>query len=542
MGKCTICGAEVENGSELCESCRHDMDSVEEQEFDFSELEDFNLEDIELPELDGELNEIDLEFKLEDPDNDLENPNIFVHDFQMEDRSIDDNAETMQIDESENKDQDDVVGNEPQDLEVLGDFSKEDDGTDMLEELLDVPNEMSESVGDDLTSMLDLENLESQDTESNDDLESMLEDSVGVEDLEGLLSEGMQDAETSEDTLSFVNDLLDGIGSDPQDNTGQSSEASEEMDDLLGMLEGIGSDSTEVESSISNNDVAIGSDIILDDLPDEEEIAQVKEKKPSIWKRLFGNIKDEKWEKQKEKEEKQEQERKDKIAAKKEAAEKLEEGDSGEAKIDPKEAKKAEKLAKKEEKARLKEERKIEKQRWKELAELEAANEGRINRVGAAIVFVFMGVFAVIVILGTDKFHYNSSVNQAEAYFQEDKYNAAYDAVWGLEMKEEDAPLFDKIQMVMYLNKQWNSYENYTEIRMYPEALDSLLKGIEKYDAHIDDAKELEVSEDYKKIRQEIMEKLKEEYGLSEKEAYRLIDMEDQEAYSKKVITIANAL
>ena len=542
MSKCTICGAEVENGSELCESCRHDMDSVEEQEFDFSELEDFNLEDIELPELDGELNEIDLEFKLEDPDNDLENPNIFVHDFQMEDRSIDDNAETMQIDESENKDQDDVVGNEPQDLEVLGDFSKEDDGTDMLEELLDVPNEMSESVGDDLTSMLDLENLESQDTESNDDLESMLEDSVGVEDLEGLLSEGMQDAETSEDTLSFVNDLLDGIGSDPQDNTGQSSEASEEMDDLLGMLEGIGSDSTEVESSISNNDVAIGSDIILDDLPDEEEIAQVKEKKPSIWKRLFGNIKDEKWEKQKEKEEKQEQERKDKIAAKKEAAEKLEEGDSGEAKIDPKEAKKAEKLAKKEEKARLKEERKIEKQRWKELAELEAANEGRINRVGAAIVFVFMGVFAVIVILGTDKFHYNSSVNQAEAYFQEDKYNAAYDAVWGLEMKEEDAPLFDKIQMVMYLNKQWNSYENYTEIRMYPEALDSLLKGIEKYDAHIDDAKELEVSEDYKKIRQEIMEKLKEEYGLSEKEAYRLIDMEDQEAYSKKVITIANAL
>lgn len=542
MGKCTICGAEVENGSELCESCRHDMDSVEEQEFDFSELEDFNLEDIELPELDGELNEIDLEFKLEDPDNDLENPNIFVHDFQMEDKSIDDNAETMQIDEFENKDQDDVVGNEPQDLEVLGDFSKEDDGTDMLEELLDVPDEMSESVGDDLTSMLDLENLESQDTESNDDLESMLEDSVGVEDLEGLLSEGMQDAETSEDTLSFVNDLLDGIGSDPQDNTGQSSEASEEMDDLLGMLEGIGSDSTEVESSISNNDVAIGSDIILDDLPDEEEIAQVKEKKPSIWKRLFGNIKDEKWEKQKEKEEKQEQERKDKIAAKKEAAEKLEEGDSGEAKIDPKEAKKAEKLAKKEEKARLKEERKIEKQRWKELAELEAANEGRINRVGAAIVFVFMGVFAVIVILGTDKFHYNSSVNQAEAYFQEDKYNAAYDAVWGLEMKEEDAPLFDKIQMVMYLNKQWNSYENYTEIRMYPEALDSLLKGIEKYDAHIDDAKELEVSEDYKKIRQEIMGKLKEEYGLSEKEAYRLIDMEDQEAYSKKVITIANAL
>ncbi|MBQ3599859.1 MAG: hypothetical protein II992_01480 [Lachnospiraceae bacterium] len=542
MGKCTICGAEVENGSELCESCRHDMDSVEEQEFDFSELEDFNLEDIELPELDGELNEIDLEFKLEDPDNDLENPNIFVHDFQMEDKSIDDNAETMQIDEFENKDQDDVVGNEPQDLEVLGDFSKEDDGTDMLEELLDVPDEMSESVGDDLTSMLDLENLESQDTESNDDLESMLEDSVGVEDLEGLLSEGMQDAETSEDTLSFVNDLLDGIGSDPQDNTGQSSEASEEMDDLLGMLEGIGSDSTEVESSISNNDVAMGSDIILDDLPDEEEIAQVKEKKPSIWKRLFGNIKDEKWEKQKEKEEKQEQERKDKIAAKKEAAEKLEEGVSGEAKIDPKEAKKAEKLAKKEEKARLKEERKIEKQRWKELAELEAANEGRINRVGAAIVFVFMGVFAVIVILGTDKFHYNSSVNQAEAYFQEDKYNAAYDAVWGLEMKEEDAPLFDKIQMVMYLNKQWNSYENYTEIRMYPEALDSLLKGIEKYDAHIDDAKELEVSEDYKKIRQEIMGKLKEEYGLSEKEAYRLIDMEDQEAYSKKVITIANAL
>ena len=92
----------------------------------------------------------------------------------------------------------------------------------------------------------------------------------------------------------------------------------------------------------------------------------------------------------------------------------------------------------------------------------------------------------------------------------------------------------------MFVNKELNSYQNYTGIRMYPEALDSLIKGLEKYDKHIDDAKDMDVSEDLDKVRGRIISELENEYGLSEKEAYKLLNITDREAYSEKVIEIAN--
>lgn len=92
----------------------------------------------------------------------------------------------------------------------------------------------------------------------------------------------------------------------------------------------------------------------------------------------------------------------------------------------------------------------------------------------------------------------------------------------------------------MYVGKELNSYRNYTNIRMYAEALHSLLKGLEKYDAHVSEAVDLEVSEDYDKLRNKILSEMEKEYDLSEKDAYGLIEMEDQAAYSEKVIAIAN--
>ena len=75
---------------------------------------------------------------------------------------------------------------------------------------------------------------------------------------------------------------------------------------------------------------------------------------------------------------------------------------------------------------------------------------------------------------------------------------------------------------------------------MYPEALDSLIKGLEKYDAHIENAEELDVTEDYDKLRTKILSEMESEYNLTEEDAYKLIKIEDQAAYSNEVIAIAN--
>ena len=170
----------------------------------------------------------------------------------------------------------------------------------------------------------------------------------------------------------------------------------------------------------------------------------------------------------------------------------------------------------------------------------EDEEEGRINRAGAVIVFVFLGMVATFIIVGTNVFSYKNSISRAKNYFKEDQYSQAYGELNGLHIKKKDEKLYEQVRTVMYVDKELNSYRNYTNIRMYPEALDSLLKGLEKYDYYIDRAREAEVTEDYDKLKNKILSELKKEYNMTEKNAYDLLNNEDQYDYSQKVIKIAN--
>ena len=565
MDKCMICGADIEDGKKLCENCQSQMDTVEGEDLDISGLDEFDFSEIELPELSGDLYETDLEFQLEDPDNNLENPDIFVHDFDIDEFQL--------SEEEEQKIEEDIAGIEipefsEEEKSISTELTKEDKEEPELNgleiDLSDLPEaEVSMSENDntskdadidimedipDISDILETAALEDSDSTQTGDFQS---EDANISEADSLLDgfeEESADTEEKTDTKTEEELLLADI-----DNLLNEASKSEEEEDLLDLLSGEDGETTDSSDLNSTNDAGLLDDLLgdmdddlklMEDLPDEQNLEENTKKKPkmSIWKRLFGNIKDEKWKKQKEKEEKLEAE---KLAKKEAEKKKAEDGENGEGEnkpeIDPKEAKKAAKQAKKEEKARKKEEKKAQKQKMKELAELEDADEGRINRVGATIVFAFFGICAAAVIIGTNVFSYQSSISRATVYFDEDKYNHAYDALWGLDIKEKDAEFYSKVQMVMYLNKEWNSYENYTNIRMYPEALDSLLKGIQKYDSHIEDAKELEVTADYKKIRGEIIKKLKEDYGLTEKEAYKILNIENQEEYSQKVIQLADA-
>ncbi len=547
MGQCKICGKETADGQDVCEVCQSDLDNVEVDVSDLGDL-DLSLEEFDLPELSGDLLETELEFNLEDPDNDLENPNIVVRD--LEPDVTEELEEDIPLAEVEESVQEPVMAQPEMESEDSVEFFKEEEVSEGIQEITEEPMADLSDLGIDLNDEMAVSDLPEADNEpipdlgldldgdlpnldtvmeEEDGLDSLLSDTDSSDgmDLSGLLPENLMaevtgETEPEEHLADLLEDPVEDVSSDP--------------DDFLGGLDlGFGSSSDE--------EIAL-----LDDLPDAEEVAELATPKPkvSIWKRLFGNLKDEKWEKQKEKEAKAEEARLAKEAekkAKEEEGVQATEGEGGEGEeqaVDPKEAKKAAKLAKKEEKARRKAEKKEEKERLKELAEEEDGDEGRINRVGAAIVFAFFGIVAAFIIAGTDIFHYNSSITKAENYFEEDEYTAAYSQLAGLDIKSKDQELYEKVRMVMYVDKELDSYHNYTNIRMYPEALHSLIRGLEKYDAHIENAEELDVTEDYDKLRTKILSEMESEYNLTEEEAYKLIEMEDQTAYSNEVIAIAN--
>lgn len=292
-------------------------------------------------------------------------------------------------------------------------------------------------------------------------------------------------------------------------------------DDMQALLEGLG-----------------GSDI-------PEELSEVQEvtKKPGLLKRLFGNVvTDEIAEAElaeRAREQEEEAARKEAAEAAKEekkaakAAKAEEKAEAKKAKAEEKELKKA---AKEEEKAAKKAEKEAKKAEEDAEAELEVT--GKLNKVGVSIVVILAAMFLAAEISGTKIFSYRSTIKEATSFFDAGKYTDAYQEILGTDMKKSDQETYDKIVTVMKVQRALNSYENYDNMKYYPDALNALLVGLKKYDENLDTAKSLEVEEDLDSCRDKIVTLLDEEYGLSESQARELLVL-DKTAYTDKVVAIA---
>lgn len=214
-----------------------------------------------------------------------------------------------------------------------------------------------------------------------------------------------------------------------------------------------------------------------------------------------------------------------------------------------KQALKEEKKAKKQEKQALKQRASSEKKKAKEqekqekLAEISAElelekDEKKVSVAVVAIVFSLFAVLCVLVVFGSKLFSYSQAVKKAEDYFERQRYRLAYDEVSGMEIKEDDKVLYDKIYTVMYVERLYESYENNISIGHPDRALDALIRGLEKYDLHYQEAVSLNIVGDMDSCKSKIIAALDETYGLSEEEAQEIISLDGQ-AYSSKLMEIS---
>ena len=262
-----------------------------------------------------------------------------------------------------------------------------------------------------------------------------------------------------------------------------------------------------------------------------------KEKK-SLFERLFANIVEELTPEQiEEQKAKEEAAAKKKIedAEKKKAQKALSKEEKEKQKAEDKAAKEEADKKKAEEKKRKAEEAKAKAQKKKEeklaLEALEV-NEGRINRAGASILFVIFAVFAIFIILGTNIYYYNLSIKNAQTEFDRQHYNEAYYEVYGLRIKDKDIELYDKIMTVMYVNIQLSSYQNYMKSNNREKALDSLLKGLLRYDKYLELATLLDIEDDLNYVKSGILDALATEFQMSESDAYDMMKYVDNVDYS----------
>ena len=459
-----------------------------------------------------------------------------------------------EIKDDDNNATDDSTVEEPQ---VSEDIATEKDAE--IETQSDAEDEQS---GADIMSLSE----DGADEEQSDaDIMSLSEDGADEEqpdnDIMSLTEDGTADDESGsiDDMLGGLLDDFDKNGSIGDESEEQSKENSgsdagdgqkaDDLSDLLGMLS---DDSTSDDvislDSVSNEEIPDISEIPDIPMQEEEDISNIlpqnEEKeddgeKQSIFKKVFGNVvTDEIAEAEKKQEEEE--------AAKKEEAEKVKEEKAAEKakqkeekeklKAEKAEAKAAAKAKKAEEKAA----KKAEKQAQKEAEREAAANEvvGKLNKVGVSIVAVVGVIILAGIIIGTNSFGSGLDKKKATNYFEMHRYSQAYESAVGTNMKEKNPEQYKKIVTVMKVQHALDSYQNYENVKKYPEALDALLMGLKKYDANKKTAYDLEIENDLASVYDKILDILSDEFGLSKSQAYDILSLGSSE-YTSKVNAIA---
>lgn len=443
----------------------------------------------------------------------------------------------------------DISGEEmAEEFSTLEEEDFDPDLNDLLDQFNTIPEDYRSKVekgtDDNQEEKLNEDGVNANASEDMDQLET------DADEFLSLLNQMSADDPVSEDVRA-INDLLQGKTPEAPMNGSMPSDVGEVFSDAL---KGI--------SSLTDLDV--NEEELLNQIPDKKgkKVKAKKEKKPKksievdgekpkkgilqILQALFGNVKKEK--KAAEGEGLDITAEEPAVPQKQTKKLKNKEKPDAEDGAATKKAKKSKKAAAEgeEESGKAKPAKKEKKEKKKKSKEVIQViddideDEGSINRLGATIVFLFFGLLVTLILVGTNTVSYTLSIEKATDYFDNREYTDAYNEVYGMEIKDEDFAIYNKIMTVMYVNKQLNSYNNYYSIGQYPQALDSLLKGLRRYDKYIELATMLGIDNDLKYVRKQILAELKNEFNLSQKQAMKIISYDNMETYSLAVYDIVD--
>lgn len=495
-----------------------DIDETEEAD----KADDISL-DIDIPGLEDIADiEIEPEMEMEEPaEEELAEPETVDI---LEDRFPEENP----VEESAgNEDIDSMLEGLLDSLDVNGSIDVPEDEEDTSDE------ESVEDIGIDIGIGIDGENTE--------DFvgEPMLDISIDPEDMGSSSMENLESPTDKQDADSLLDDLM--ISHDP------------DFMDAIGLYIDDGSseetlpdDEQEQKQEGEQEEKKKRKEKKKKRLRKEKEELEKREKEnkpPGFFKRLFGNVVTEEIA-DAERQAKLSDEEKAKLKAEAKAKALEEKKAKKAAQAEENKLKKEENAAKKAAKAEENAAKKAEKaaaKAAKKAAEQEEAEKeivGKLNKAGVTVVVIFTALMLAGIIVGTNIFGYRLTKSETDRYFKLKKYTDAYKEVAGSKVKDKEPDEYEKIMTVMTVQQSLNTYNNYTAMKYYPDALNALLRGLQKYDENIEKARDLEVDGDLDACKDNILSILKDEFGLSESSAYAILRL-NKESYVNKVVSIA---
>lgn len=230
------------------------------------------------------------------------------------------------------------------------------------------------------------------------------------------------------------------------------------------------------------------------------------------------------------------QEKEGKLEEEQEQIENQQKAEAKEAKKAQAEEKKKQAAAKKEEKKKQAKQAKDKKpkkeKKPKKVKVKELPKPGDILKIKPKSIILFIlliaGIIMLIQVFGYS-INYNSKVNAAKDYFINGEYEKAYNSLSGMNLSGNEETIYNQSKVVMYVQRQYESYLNYRKMNMNTEAINALIKGVDRYQTYRAEGKELGVDDKMKESYDKIINALKDTYKISETEAISLADMSNSD-------------
>ncbi|MBR1866646.1 MAG: hypothetical protein IJ801_09080 [Lachnospiraceae bacterium] len=337
----------------------------------------------------------------------------------------------------------------------------------------------------------------------------------GLDDMDGFADFGKVQEEKADEQSDFPEEMTE------QENN--------DLEDLFSMLDMEGSLNTEGDSGAVNEsvesgkaDASVNTEESLEQMTDLDSFEEKPEKKKRTLTQIFFGDPEED-DILSEEELAANEAKKAAKKAKKEAAKQAKKEKAEQAKQEKQQKNSAKKQAS-EDKKKLRAQKKAQK---REEERANAEPEKPLNKVAVAFIFsLFLGG-TILFYLATYNFNYTQAIENATHYFANRKYKNAYDEIVGVEVKDKDEELKNRIYTVMYVERLYEAYENNLELGRAEKALDSLLRGVDKYYEHYEEAQQLGIAEDLDYAFEQIRQALLERYGISIEQALEINAMEN---------------
>ena len=494
-----------------------DMADLDMGDLDFS---DIDFDDLDVTKLDELPDDADLDALLKEFDGNFEIEDHFEQDSTDSTEKEDKQEEIAEVSKEPDSDKKDEVEKPDQQTFDADQFL---DGLLLDEEQEAAQKNPLEEVNMEQEDVSQMKETKEESATSNDE----------AYDLDDLLEDMGEEIRSSEEEITDIPEedkQPENIEGQPAEEEVKTSDG-DDLEDLFSLLD---LDENELqehnEDESSENEIPL-PDNPLDDLdvvglqePDDEVSKKEKPvKKKSLMTILFGEP-DEDDELSPEELEAIEQKKAEK-KAKKEAA-KL-------AKEEKKAAAKEEKAAKAGDKKKAQEEKKkvraVKKAKQKEEEEKNAEPVKPLNKPAVVFIFTLFLGGTFLFYLGMNNFNYTQAIQKATDYFDNQKYHKAYDEIKGVEVKEKDQDLKDRIYTVMYVERLYESYQNNIELDRQKKALDSLLRGVDKYYEYYDEAQKLGIVDDLNYSFAQIQTALQDHYGITVEQAAAINQLDSYE-------------